>query len=98
MAVGNIATKNAGRTAHAFEPGANVVRDIFKLSVIDCARSSRDEDQCSEYVQQRAQPHHESPHTDYRRIHCCLVEGHYSALPTDHSDILSRDREYEISY
>jgi hypothetical protein len=35
MPIGNVAAGNASRTAHAFEPSANVVRDIFKLSAID---------------------------------------------------------------
>jgi hypothetical protein len=64
MPVGNIAANNASRAAHALEPSANVIRDIFKLSVIDCASNSRDEDQRSEYEQERTQSHHDSPHTD----------------------------------
>src|SRR6266478_8008414 len=43
MSIGNVTAWNASRAAHAFEPGANVVRDIFKLSAIDRANSSRDE-------------------------------------------------------
>src|SRR3954447_6716048 len=40
MPIGNVATGNASRTAHPFEPSANVVRNIFKLSAIDCVSSS----------------------------------------------------------
>src|SRR5260370_38025471 len=64
MPVGNIAASNASRAAHALEPGANIVRDIFKLSAIDRESSSRDEDQRSDYEQQGAQQHHGSPHSE----------------------------------
>jgi hypothetical protein len=36
MSIGDVAARNASRAAHAFEPSANVVRGILKLSVIDC--------------------------------------------------------------
>jgi hypothetical protein len=36
MPIGNVAAGNASRAAHALEPSANVVRDIFKLSAINC--------------------------------------------------------------
>ena len=64
MPVGDVAANSARRTAHTFEPRACIVRDIFKLPTIDPANSSRCEDQCSEYEQQRVQSHHEPPHTD----------------------------------
>src|SRR5229473_6932629 len=45
MPIGNVAAGNASRAAHAFEPSANVVRYIFKLSVIDCESRSGEEGQ-----------------------------------------------------
>src|SRR6266481_2533326 len=64
MPVGNIAAWDASRAEHALEPGANIVRHIFKLSAIDRERSSRDEDQRSDYEQQGAQQHRGSPHSE----------------------------------
>lgn len=44
MSIGNVAAGNAIRAAHTFEPSANVVRDIFKLSAINrVSRSSERE-------------------------------------------------------
>jgi hypothetical protein len=51
MSIGNIAAGSAVRAAHAFEPGANVIRDVFKLSAIDSARRSRSENQRSKQKQ-----------------------------------------------
>ena len=57
MSIGNVATGNASRAAHAFEPSANVVRDIFKLSVIDCESRSGEEGQRHQQNKLRGLPH-----------------------------------------
>jgi hypothetical protein len=49
MPIGNVAAGNASRAAHALEPSANVVRDIFKLSVINRVSRSGEEGQRHEY-------------------------------------------------
>jgi hypothetical protein len=45
MPIGNVAAGNASRTAHAFEPCANVVGYIFKLSAINRVSRSGEEGQ-----------------------------------------------------
>ena len=47
MSIRNITAGNARRAAHAFGPGVKVIRDVFKLSAIHSACSSRGENQCS---------------------------------------------------
>src|SRR6266436_8362866 len=45
MPIGNVAAGNAILAAHTFEPSANVVRDIFKLSAINRVSRSSEEGQ-----------------------------------------------------
>jgi hypothetical protein len=65
MPIGNVAAGNASRTAHAFEPSANVVRDIFKLSVVDCESSSGEEGQRHEKNKLRGLPHRDPRHISH---------------------------------